>query len=221
LAQKNGNGVNLMKQIIILHDKRHAIVTFDQSLGRVDLIVNGESLDGTNIANDDFPSGEKLESRLEGWGKEQLKNFHDCDVCHKRDTYAPPLHDYDIKEFPDLAGKTVCRSCRSNRYNEIIGDALRQEKASWLSCFPNKGPIKVTNINLCTIPTCSCGWNITLHVSNDNALKQLQLTGLHIRKTKKDTVMIGGTSEQWPQLQKICKLVGGKMPPDYPPTPTV
>jgi hypothetical protein len=56
-----------------------------------------------------------------------------------------------------------------------------------------------------------------LHVNNDEALKQLNLSGLYVSKKKGNAIAIGGGSEQWPQLEQICKLAGGRMPLGYPP----
>jgi len=209
---------NKLKPIIVAYKGRTARIAFHPALGRVDCIVSNEIIDATNIANPDFKcaKGNTLVEKLEGWGRDRLKQYRVCDLCGE-ETYAPPLADYDIEEFPDLRGKVVCRSCRAARYNESISRLLREEKESWLSLFPNKGPVKVVDINLCLLPSCNCGWNLTLKVDDRSALEGLAMQEANILELKDNTVKIGGSASQWMLLARICQLAGGKLPDGYPP----
>jgi hypothetical protein len=207
--------------IVGITDEKHSgMVAFNPTIGRVDLIVNDKSLDATNIANSNFRcvKGVTIQERLKKWGHAKLKHFHTCDVCNQV-RYAPPLAKYDIKNFPDLKDKTVCRDCRTARYNALIRKDIQREKNRLLSHFPNTGPVKVTDINLCTWPNCNCGWNITLRVEStqEDLLKELSMEDVSFIKAKGNTITIGGKASQWPQLEKICKLAGGKLPHGYPP----
>jgi hypothetical protein len=209
--------------IVEVTDEKHSgMVAFNFSIGRVDLIVNGKSLDATNIVNSDFKNvnGITIQERLEKWGHARLKHFHTCDVCNQ-EKYAPPLAKYDIKNFPDLEGKTVCRDCRAARYNVVLRECLEEQKNEWLSHFPNAGPIKVTDINLCTEPKCNCGWRITIKVKErrkKDVLKGLPTKEVAIIRVKGNVITISGHASQWPQLAKICELAGGKLPDGYPPS---
>jgi len=210
-----------LKQIVIVdaEKKKTATVLFDPFLRRADFIIQNEVLDSNNIANPDFPKGGSLDERLERWGKQCFKHLRSCDVCGRKETYAPPLRSYDYDSFPDLRGRTVCKDCRKARYNEAIMQLMREEKESLLANFPKGAAIQVVDINLCMFPECNCGWNVKLRVKNMKALRPLKLNGINVQvNRRRHTVMIGGKSSQWPQLARICELAGGKMPGGYPPT---
>jgi hypothetical protein len=207
----------MTRQAVVVSDgRRHATVIYYPGLGRMDLIVDGKSTDFTNIVNDDVPKEGALEDRLRQWGRERLQHFRICGLCGK-ETYAPPLRDYDLENFPDLKGKVVCSDCRRGRYDEKIGELIQEEKKQMLDGFPTAGPIVLTNINLCTFPECNCGWNVTLKIESKMALSGLQLKGLVVH-IKGDVVRISGTADQWRRLAEICKAAGGELPPGYPPS---
>lgn len=190
-------------------------VVLYEGLGRVDLNVAGDLIDYTNVANDDFPKLDSLERSMSEWGLRLLKEFRRCGVCQKT-KYAPPLHDYDIKNFPDLKEKVVCRDCRSKRYDELIAQAMHSEKAQWLSVFKQKKRgVRVVDINVCMFPECSCGWNLTIE-GGIRILQNIDHDRLHIKK-EGQRVTIGGRADQWRIFDRICRLAGGRMPDGYPP----
>ncbi len=206
-----------MKQaFVISHKDRTGIVTHYPGLERVDLVVDGKTVECTNTANDDFPRAGLFKERAEKWGRARLKEFRKCDICGK-ESYAPPLHSYDLEEFPDLEGKVVCSDCRQRRYNKKITKIIRKEKREILHNFPIAGPLTLVNINLCMFPDCNCGWNLTLKINNKEGMNGIQLEGLVVHADG-DFVKIGGTSAQWKRLMEICRAAGGELPPGYPPS---
>lgn len=193
-------------------------VVLHEGLGRVDLVVAGKLVDATNVVNDDFPDHECLEKSMSEWGLRLLKEFRRCDIC-RMTKYAPPLHDYDVKNFPDLKGKVVCRDCRSKRYDQLIVQIISREKTQWLSAFKwKKRGVRVLDINVCMFPKCNCGWNITID-GGARILGRMDHDRLYVRK-EGERVTIGGRADQWQILDKICRLAGGRVPDGYPPKHT-
>jgi len=194
--------------------RRMGLVGLIGALGRIDLRVKGKLVTATNIANDDFPHDGTMDKNMADWGLSRLREYRKCELCG-RVRFAPPLATYDIDEFPELKDKVVCSNCRSNKYNRLITETMKDEKKERLSAFPKGGKIKMVDIDICTDTDCDCGWRVSVTGDIDQ-VKQLDLTGYVVHE-KEGRLTVGGRSDQWMMLGRICQLMGAQLPVGYPP----